>query len=423
MRNLVQVQVSHDFVHVGKSVALVLARLGLPAEALITIKRKRPAGVATTAAAPLPGAIQIGACEGRTNSESPSCRKRVGERWGSKVDGSPVSSCSPSARRHPSGAADGAFAWPSLSQPQHQAPRSKTIPQVFGTTTGEPPFSDGFVGREQTARTGEAGRFDVISPVSPSETLFDGDVLVLSCPLPTMISFQGSLLSESVSGLETLGATAEQLQRVALSTKAASFLELVLSDCNHFVGRSPAGRDGALLANRYDCRIVAVRHTPTAAAVNETRKTEGENGSLNETASDRNTGDRYALSSPPGEGQGGDGLSSPSHGGRTQQSAVVSAAVHSASPGGPEDGAAAEEYSARGLEAAARPLAPGDVVLVLAKAGFLESWKDAAEFDLVTQVGAVPNAVTTYDYLSLLVFCGMLGWVLFSSVAMVSYRG
>lgn len=410
-RNFLQVQVSQDFVHLGKSVALFLARLGLPAEALIKIKRKQSAVAATTAAVPLPGAMRTGACGGSTtpsNPESPGCRKRVGEGWGSKVEGSPVLSsvCSPSVRRRPSGAEDGAFAPPTLSQPQHQ-PTSSTVK--------ESRFSDDTcIGGQRTTRKDETDRFDTIYPVSPLEPLLDGDVLVLSCPLFTMISFQGSVLSECVRGLKILGATTEQLQKIVLSTKAASFLELVLSDCNHFVGRYPAGKDGALLASRYDCRVVAVRYTPTAAAIDGSRNTE-EEGSLDgigRAAFDRSTAERCLL------GQGGESVSSPLHGGEKQQCAVLSVAVHGASPGGPQPGGApTEEYS---VEATARPLAPGDVVLVLAKGRFLEMWKDALEFDLVTQVGTVPKAVATYDYLSLVVFCGMLGWVLFSSVAMVS---
>lgn len=407
-------RVLHDFVHLGKSVALVLARLGLPAEALIKIKRKPSA---TTATVPTQGAMQAGGSEGRTNPESPSCRKRVGERWGSKADGSPASSsvCSPSARGHQSGTADSGCASSSLSPPRRQASRSSALPRNFGTPAEEPPFSDCIVDQQLTWKGGEADRFDVIYPVSPLEPLLDGDVLVLSCPLSTMISFQGSLLSECVRGLEILGATADELQRVALSTKAASFLELVLSDCNHYMGRSPAGHDGALLANRYDCRVVALRHTPTIA--NGSRRAD-EEGSVDEVASDRNTADRYTRSAPLG--LGGESVNSPMYGGGTQQSAVFRAAVFGASPSGPEEGAAAEEYGVRGVEPPARPLAPGDIVLVLAKGEFLETWKDAVEFDLVTHVGTVPKAVATYDYLSLLVFCGMLGWVLFSSVAMVS---
>lgn len=416
-------EVSRDFVHLGKSVAVVLARVGLPAEALIKIKRKPSAVVATSASISLPGAMRTGACGGRStssNSGSPDCGKRAGEGWGSKVDGSPVASnvSSPSARKHPSGTESGPLT--TLSKPQHQA---SSLPHDFGIPAEEePPFSDDVVD-QRTARKDENDRFDAICPVSPLEPLLDGDALVLSCPRSTMISFQGSVLSECVRGLEILGATAEQLQRVALSAEATSFFELVLSDRNHFVGRCPSGQDGALLASRYNCRVVAVRHVPTVTAVDKTQNTEEEEEQISmdeigRTTSDKNTGDRYIQSHA--RETGGESVNSPLHGGERRQSAVSSAAMSGASPGRSEAGAAAKEYRARGVEAAARPLGPGDVVLALAKAGFLEKWKDAAEFDLVTQVGAVPKAVSTYDYLSLLVFCGMLAWVLFSSVAMVS---
>lgn len=492
----VQVQVSHDFVHIGKSVALVLARLGLPAEALVRVRRGVPGVVNGTNAAAVPsqreeGRSDAGVLGGATisavNPRNSGRRKRLGERWGPKVEGLPLSASaasaaigggvnSPTLRRRQSGtessippaaaAATAATAPPSstLSQSHAQAStRHSSSPQLFDPPAGAP-------------REDQADRFDPAHPLPPlSEPLRDRDVLVLSCSRATMISFQGSLLSEGVRGLEVLGSTAAQLQsraKTAATTKtSAAFVELVLSDCNHFVGRSPAGPECAVVASRYGCLVLAVRRTVTAAAaaaataasaVDRNRQgTKGEQGYLvveehggrttfNENNASAATAvpaaaDRCSFNRPFSPLDRRDmegGVSNPLHVGvgeqqRTARSCATAAVVEQGTdPTGAVATATAvtaaataavtaaeveAESRVRGVEAdISRPLAPGDIVLVVADEGFSEAWKDAPEFDLVTWLGSVPKTVATYDYLSLLVFCGMLGWVLFSSVTMVS---
>lgn len=57
----------------------------------------------------------------------------------------------------------------------------------------------------------------------------------------------------------------------------------------------------------------------------------------------------------------------------------------------------------------------GDVVLVLAKEEFMEKYGASKDFFLLTKVGSVPKPVRYFDYLPLVVFLGMLMWVLFDA--------
>ncbi|CAN0127521.1 unnamed protein product [Pylaiella littoralis] len=476
---LTEVQVSHDFAHLGKSVALVLARLGLPAEALVGIRRGLPGVVnATAAAIPSQGEegrsdVGVGGANVTSNLQYPGRRKRSGERWDSKVEGLPLSAgtgtggpatsaggaalgggLKSATLRHRLSGTEGSIAAAAAAA----APLSSTLSQSHAQAPTRKSSSLQLLG--PPAREGETDRSDSTQPLSPLEQpVRDGDVLVFSCPRATMVSFQGSVLSEGVGGLEILGSTTAELQKRAklTATKSAELVELVLSDCNHFVGRSPAGPECALVASRYGCLILAVRRALTVAAaasaavavVDKSRQCteeekrrylveEHEGGRTafdaeNGAAGRCRSGSFFSLDRDM-EG----GVSSPLHAGekknreqqQQQQRTARLSACAVAQDVDPMDAAAAAatvvataaeaEHSARGVEAAiVRPLVPGDIVLVVANDGFSETWKDAPEFDLVTWLGAVPKAVTTYDYLSLLVFCGMLGWVLFSSVTMV----
>ncbi|CAM9951151.1 unnamed protein product [Ectocarpus sp. 6 AP-2014] len=294
------------------------------------------------------------------------------------------------------------------------------------------PFSSGVAGRGPPSGTADHDDddFDDIYPVSPSEAVRAGDVLVVSRPQATMTAFLGSVLSSGERGLEVLGASAAQLQRAPTAAPsgdtaaepAAAFLELVLSGRNHFVGRRPSGHEGAALASRYGCRILAVRH---AADSSRTAQTEGgemlaaplaAGGDVAISALERRHGGRsFALKEQGVESPLGGGGGSEDE----RQRAAGSGAVVHGHDDDDDDGPVGLAAAEGSVEVARRPLAPGDVVLVVADEAFSGLWQDAPEFDLVSRVSAVPKAVVPYDYLSLLVFCGMLGWVLFSSVTMV----
>lgn len=453
----VQVRISHEFSFVGKSVALILARLGLPAEALVKIRRTPPARVTTTPRGPLEEPVRyhggVSGDEELTTSAmytSPGSGSKALSAAGgsagltsqgeSSVAESPrvrrrLSATAADAAAHSVPAAGGASPLPSssssssstvtLSPLQHQdATRTSSSPRL---PSGHDPLSmsqtHGDANSEPDARSWDTGRLDdAVCPVFPAEAVRPGDILVLRCPRSTMISFLGSVLSEGLRGVDVLGTSAAQRQRTsATKTATAVFLELVLSDCNHFVGRRPTGHEAAMLASRYGCRIVAVRHTPTAAAAADSNrscwKEEDEEEQKGSPASTAHAPHRCGVSSPlcPREER----VDSPLRGGKKKRTAGLSAVAQDGGDG--RTGVAAVTTPTEGsVGAADRPLAPGDVVLVVAEAGFLELWKDAPEFDLATRVGTVPTPVVVYDYVSLLVFCAMLGWVLLTSVTMVS---
>lgn len=458
---------SHDFAHLGMSAALVLARLGLPAEALVRIRRGAP-GVVNVTAPDIPsqeeGRSDVRVCGANItpNPRNSGRRKRLGDTSDCKAGGLPLPAAtvgpaasvatavlgggvnSPTLRRRLSGA-EGSIA--AAATADAAVPPSSTLSQSHAQAATRKISSPQLFDSSEGTREGEADRFDPTHPLSPlEESIRDGDVLVLSCSRATMISFQGSVLSEGVRGLEILGSTTAQLQSMAkrTTTNGAAFVELVLSDCNHFVGQSPVSAECALVASRYGCLILAVRHalTVTAAAAvavdSAEQHTEEEQIYLVEengrslafdeknAAADRCSNRSFSPLDRDREGLVGNhprvGEQQQQQRRRTARPSAI-AVSHDVERMGAVVRTVEAEHSAGGVEAAfARPLAPGDLVLVVANGGFSETWKDAPEFDLVTWLGAVPKAVVTYDYLSLLVFCGMLGWVLFSSVAMVSQK-
>ncbi|CAB1114864.1 unnamed protein product [Ectocarpus sp. CCAP 1310/34] len=454
---LTEVQLSHDFAYIGKPVAVVLARLGLPAESLIKIRRRTAAAVA--AAAPPAAASPLReVCrdldDGRTGSPGLSGRRKRLEEGTSSAAACPSpgrgaagSSSSPMRRRKGDpGTADGptpavvvargaGALLPSSLSSSSSTTKALSPSQHPGRPSALPSrgrsFSSGVAGKG--LRSGTAGDddddFDDIYPVSLLEAVRAGDVLVVSRPQATMTAFLGSVLSSGERGLEVLGASAGQLQRAPTAAPcgdtaaepAAAFLELVLSGRNHFVGRRPSGHEGAALASRYGCRILAVRHV---AGNSRTARREG--GEMRATP--LAAGGDVAM--PPLARRHGrrsfalkeEGVESPLRGeggseDERERAAGSGAVVHGYDDA--DDGPVGLAAAEGSVEVARRPLAPGDVVLVVADEAFSGLWQDAPEFDLVSRVSAVPKAVVPYDYLSLLVFCGMLGWVLFSSVTMV----
>lgn len=400
------------FRYIGKPVALVLAQLSLPAKTLIKIRRKAPTGAGGSVLQQEEyrqhgsrnaqrdggglfgsgGAIGGESAASRGSTASPTqnslaYRKSLWGAWGSEADDSPRRPAStgqshiitpPPARVEASGAGSRrcpAEAFSARSTPEHGV----NAPPYDAAPDSEQPPRRGMPGDGQ-----HAGKsYTDLCPVSASEPVQDGDVIFLSCPLPTMTAFLGSAVGEGVQGLEALETSFPHLRE----RRSDAFFELVLSDRNHFVGRRPSGCENALPCSRYGCRVVAVRHTTENAAPE---------------------GDAHASHRNPDEFStlvGNDGVDSPLRG--TKERPLRS--------GAPE-----WEDAVRSVEVAQRRLAPGDVVLVLAEQGFVERWKDSQDFDLVTRVGCAQKPVRVYDYFSLLVFCGMLGWVLCSSVIMVS---
>lgn len=203
--------------------------------------------------------------------------------------------------------------------------------------------------------------------VSSSELVQAYDSLVLRCSRSMMVEFQGSIISRGVRGLRVLDG-----KELRLVEQYSSFYEVVLSDANKCIGSIPSSDERNALATCYGCRVVAVRHPLGPTDTQEKLDIDS-------------TADFKSPMKMGGQGQ-----------------------------------ARGHEGDAKVVQATRRPLSAGDIALVLASEGFLKKWRNREDFDFVAAAGALPEPVRIYDYLALLVFCGMLSWVLFSSVIMVS---
>lgn len=408
-------QVIHNSSYVGQPVATVLAQLGLPAEALLKLRRrKKSVGGTSGRVVSTPEARNnlrreilndLKSADGVTevmsesifsggspaprrrnvpssSSDNPACKKRSGGAWGSNAERSPP--------RHPGAGLDIGRSLPADSFSVHSKP------EHFATDpSGISPGSDHL--REDHAYCfGDGddvmGTYVDVHPPATSELVEEGAILVLKCSRSTVTSFLGSTVSEGLEGLRILGANVRDLRAAG-----SELLELVLSGDDRFVGRCPDDERSASLVGQYGCRVVAV--LPSSPP------------SVDSMMPSRADGFQLTVGRQPRWMKGG------------EYSAVVGEvagdpqlpiAMSSDSPD------MMESISCVRMNVVRQPLVPGDTVLVLAKQGFAEKWKESQEFDLVTKVGSLPPLVRTYDYFSLLVFCGMLGWVLVSGVSMVS---
>lgn len=112
-----------------------------------------------------------------------------------------------------------------------------------------------------------------ICPVSPAETVREGDVLLLSCPRDRMADFQGLILSQGAQGLEILDDSAVD----ASQRGGTTIFEVVLSESNSCGENSPlSGVDGrhrhaSRVSSCFNCGVLAIRH--------DSRSEDGDDGS------------------------------------------------------------------------------------------------------------------------------------------------
>ncbi|CBN75624.1 TrkA-C domain protein [Ectocarpus siliculosus] len=307
---LTEVQVMDDFPYKGEPAGLVLARLGLPQDTLIKIRRKISSGILRQMSQSLGENASLGFStsalysssvkEGATHDEQDvnaimevnqktfraesmySYRMRAECLWGTKDDlaqeekcisplaGTAVEDVSGSEARKP-----GRFSrkrWVSDADAQRS---SNAIAAVNGnnatpngnasaTAAGNVAAGQGQPNGGSLNAAGET--YTDIFPVSPAEPVQAGDVLFLSCAQAreeaTMIDFQAVTVSQGLKGLKFLDVSA-----LDLPGHGTEFFEIVLSGHNHFVGRS-ASRDNAEFAAYYNVSVVAVRRRGQAEASN-----------------------------------------------------------------------------------------------------------------------------------------------------------
>lgn len=273
------------------------------------------------------------------------------------------------------------------------------------------------------------------------------------------------LLSQGLRGLRFLDVSV-----LDLPGHGTEFFEVVLSAHNHFVGRT-ADRDNSQFSKHYDgCSVVAVRRRGKVDATNPAAVSAGlsvshhamdmsrrsiassmhpkpgamripehisddnmEGGVLSplpafKTSSGRELSSSGCAESVSSNGRRGSGRQASSSGSAetlpASDRSVTPSPVAKARPSVPLYIPPPMEFPAREEkeeDVTESPFQAGDTVLLLAKENFMEKHGATKDFLLVAKVGSVPKPVKTFDYVPLLVFVGMLVWVLLGA-DMVSKR-
>ncbi len=299
----------NDFPYKGEPAGLVLARLGLPQDTLIKIRRQISPGIlrqmsqsleeSAKAVSSLRFPSEFAAQQQAQQSTSAhaimeanqrtfkaermySYRIRAESLWGTKEDpmaqdeksSSPVVrqdvDASTSSHRMTSrkfsrkrwvSDTDATNLGDGTAQRPADAPNGKGSAAAGASNGAAAVAGDGAGGGLGDLADGET--YTDIFPVSAAEPVQAGDVLFLSCAQATMIDFQAGAVSKGLKGLKFLDVSA-----LDLPGHGTEFFEIVLSGHNHFVGRS-ASRDNAEFAAYYNVSVVAVRRRgqATAAAI------------------------------------------------------------------------------------------------------------------------------------------------------------
>ena len=311
----------NDFPYKGEPAGLVLARLGLPQDTLIKIRRKLSPGIlrqmsqslednASLGVAPSSlyasgkleglgfgqqqqnglGATSVSAImDANQKTFKAECmysyRIRAESLWGRKDD---LTTC-----REEKGVSTGETDLDATANANRKSfSRKRWVsdtdagnlfqrPAAGGTAKGDGPPATGSNAKANGAAVvggsggdggGDGGgalagvadgeTYTDIFPVSAAEPVQAGDVLFLSCAQATMIDFQAVTVSQGLKGLKFLDVSA-----LDLPGHGTEFFEIVLSGHNHFVGRS-ASRDNAEFAAYYNVSVVAVRRRGQATATN-----------------------------------------------------------------------------------------------------------------------------------------------------------
>lgn len=260
-----------------------------------------------------------------------------------------------------------------------------------------------------------------------------------------MVEFQAVMVSQGLKGLRFLNLSAAELPG-----HGTEFFEVILSAHNHFVGRT-ADWDNFEFSRHYDgCSVVAVRRrgkvdatNPVAVAASLSVSRDAMNITKHSTLRSVHSSGARTMDSksrvmtfpehtsddimeqgvlsptPSFEPTSGTEVSS-SGSDETVPTSVLSdtplpmdksrprvppyilppLAVPSRDEEGEEENVTESLFQA------------GNMVLVLAKKNFMEKHGAKKDFLLVARVGSVPKPAKTYDYVPLLVFLGMLVWVL-----------
>jgi len=225
-----------------------------------------------------------------------------------------------------------------------------------------------------------------IYPVPQNELLQAGDTLFFSGGRTTMMK----LHAEAYRGLVILKGDVPDLAQDGMK-----FFEVVLSNRNAFVGDVVAHSS---FSQFYGCSILALRRKGRSSQPISTLESRPQD----ENASRTSLSNRRRIY---GELEHEREASLPLD--------DITVEHADASMGDDED---AEVHCREPpLEVSESHLNAGDVILALAPAEFAEKWTDSDDFLMITELGAVAAPPTPFDYFPLLVFIGMVVWVVAAS--------
>lgn len=319
--DLHQVQVMNDFPHIGEPAGLILARLGLPQDTLIKIRRKISHGILRQmsmsleehALMGLPSRAQMASNGGGVGANVSaimeanqktfkaesmfSYRMKAQSLWGeTKCCGEPlVHAASTTVAGGDTGLGVSRKRWASDADATSIAGQNCRRPSQGDNGTAVTGNGDGAVHGGGALSDGSAETYTDIYPVSAAEPIQAGDVLFMSCAQATMIDFQAGAVSQGLKGLKFLDVNA-----LDLPGHGTEFFEIVLSGHNHFVGRS-AGRDNSAFAAYYGCSVVAVRRRGSSEATNTSLSAPPIASRGNSTAGQGHGGVRAASNGLPPE--------------------------------------------------------------------------------------------------------------------------
>lgn len=455
----VQVEVTGSFELVGQPFVLLLARLGLPVDTLVKVRRRSHPDDRSGKAVPLrrTGVDSCGTDSSHTAGavDEDEESNRIG--WASRVAGTAAaggdsrkSGMGPFAlrRRSPyvrleTGASDGDRSTRGSDAAAPCIEMAKIQTSGVGGKAGDDAasYAGGGATEEKVDTSNnsnsssgkDADKFEDIYGVSTHSTIQSGDVLVLSCARDAMVRFQGSLMSHRKRGLKVLG-----VSTLILPRHGTVLFELVLSRQSGFLGRT-AGPDNAFFAEYYGCSVVAVRLKGG---------TESGGGVVDVDRGSRFVVDAEgvaALGTPTAcaAPKGGNSVSTAAVGGmgeavlvNTEDAATVADSPLLSttptpllsSPAGGEARSTGEgalppvpAFGSRRRRRRGAGFAAGDTVIVVAMEGFLEKASSTREFLSKERLGRLPEPTGWFHVFPLMIFAAMLAWVLFVGVDMVRW--
>mmetsp|Transcript_10053 Transcript_10053/g.15124 ORF Transcript_10053/g.15124 Transcript_10053/m.15124 type:complete len:720 (-) Transcript_10053:28-2187(-) len=333
---ITEIEIDETCNYVGEPIAIIMAKLNLPLEALIKIRRKVADFDKST--------VQHATLRGEPKDKY---RNTMSSAWGQNVH---ASSSVIEMGFVPAKAED-------VEMNNVLIPARESINSV--------PMSEmPVLNMASVIQTGDS--YQDIYPVQPQERIEANDILFLSCAQSAMVQFNTERIAAPIKGLKIL-----DVHALDLPGYGTQFFEIVLGSGNKFDGRSVATMR-AQFSKVYGGNVIAVR-----------RKDQGDDDNLR--ANSTGSGIQFSPLRP---------VKDENH------------------------------ENSENTDMLSQRLNAGDLVLVLAKDEFAETWKHKTgalhkDFFIISSVGKVSDPVRWVDYIPIAIFIGMLVWVVIEEIDMV----